>query len=248
MNGGWSLLDLTSRLLEHSEREIVLGDLKENGDSLWPAVMAIIGLALRREAVQWRSWRPWFAAFGVALPSSYLLMAASVTVTWSYMRLLCPDLLAQASLSKPSAVLVLLWQGFLLIGWSWTGGFIVGSLSRGTLWASALLCYLPCLRCLWLFRIDSFSRFCLLLFLLPAIWGARRGLRIGGVGRTSALITALSLTVLMLPTWSQGRWHWWGLHPWSWNWALILPAWYLVLAARKETRYCAASGSETTIK
>ena len=248
MNGGWSLLDLTSRLLEHTEREAVLGDLEENGDPLWLAIVGVIGLALRREARQWRSWRPWAAGFGVALPSSYLLMGASVSVAWSYMRLLCPELLSQAALSRPSAVLVLLWQAVLLIGWSWSSGFVVGSLSRRTLWASALLCYSPCLRCLSIFRVESLSRFCLLLFLLPAIWGVRRGLRIGRVRPTSALMIALSLTVLMLPTWNDGGWHWSSSHQWSWNWPLILPAWYLVLAARKTTRYRAASGSEMVIK
>jgi hypothetical protein len=247
MNGGWRLVDLTSRLLERKEREAVLGDLTENGEPPRLAVMGVLGLALRRQAMQWRSWRPWVAGFGVALPSSYLLMGTSLSVAWSYMRLLCPEQLAQASLSKPSAFLVLLWQAFLLIGWSWTGGFVVGSVSRRTLWASTLLCYWPCLSCLWQFRIEPLSRFCLLLFLLPAIWGVLRGLRISGISLTSALIAALSLTLLMIPTWSDGHWRWWSTHQWTCNWALSLPAWYLVFAAWKTTRSSAASGREMTV-
>jgi hypothetical protein len=163
------------------------------------------------------------------------------------MRLLCPELLAQASLSKRSAVLVLLWHAFLLIGWSWTGGFVVGSVSRRTLWASTLLCYSPCLSCLWQFRVEHLSRFCLLLFLLPAIWGAHRGLRISGMKLTSALIVALSITVLMIPTWSDGHWRWWSAQQWTWNWVLSLPAWYLLFTAWRVTRNSAASDRKMTI-
>ena len=247
MSAGWRLVDLASRLLERNEREAVLGDLTETREPPGPALMGVLGLALRRQADPWKSWRPWLAGFGVALPSSYLLMGASLSVAWSYMRLLCPELLAQASLTKPSAVLVLLWHAFLLIGWSWTGGFVVGSVSRRTLWASALLCYSPCLRCLWLFRVESLSRFCLLLFLLPAIWGVHRGLRMSGMRLASALIVALGLTFLMIPTWSDGHWRWWSALQWTWNWALSLPAWYLVFTAWRARRDSGASGRGVTV-
>jgi hypothetical protein len=247
MNCGWWLVDLASCLLERKEGEVVLGDLTEAGEPPWLAVFGVLGLALRRQAMQWRSWRPWLAGFGVALPSSYLLMGASLSVGWSYMRLLCPELLTQASLSERSAVLVLLWHACLLIGWSWTGGFVVGSVSRRTLWASALLCYSPCLSCLWQFRVEHLSRFCLLLFLLPSIWGVHRALRISGLKLTSALIVALSITVLMIPTWSDGHWRWWNAQQWTWNWVLSLPAWYLVFTAWRGTRNSAASDRKMTI-
>jgi hypothetical protein len=244
MSSGWRLVDLASRLLERNEREAVLGDLRETAEPLCPAVIGVLGLALRRQAHLWKSWRPWLIGFGVSLPASYLLMGASLSVAWSYMRLLCPELLAQASLSKPTAVLVLLWHAFLLIGWSWTGGFVVGSVSRRTLWASALLCYWPCVRCLSQFRIESLSKFCLLLFLLPAILGVQRGLRISGMRLSSVLIIAASLTLLMIPTWSDGNWRWWSAQQWNWNWALNLPAWYLVFAAWKARRNLAASETQ----
>ena len=245
MNAGWRLVDLASRLLERNEREAVLGDLTETREPPGPAVMGVLGLALRRQADPWKSWRPWLTGFGVALPSSYLLMGASLSVAWSFMRLLCPELLAQASLSKPAAVLVLVWHALLLIGWSWTGGFVVGSVSRRTLWASALLCYSPCVRCLSQFRIESLSKFCLLLFLLPAIWGVQRGLRTSRMRLPSALIIAVSLSLLMIPTWSDGHWRWWSAQQWNWNWALSLPAWYLAFAAWKARRNLAASETQS---
>ena len=34
-------------------------------------------LVARRQAALWRSWRPWLAAFGVALPSTCLLIASA---------------------------------------------------------------------------------------------------------------------------------------------------------------------------
>jgi hypothetical protein len=117
---------------------------------------------------------------------------------------------------------------FLLVGWSWTGGFVVGSLSRRTVWVSAALSFLPCMFCLARFRVESLSRFCLLLFLVPAIWGVRRGLQIADIKLSTAIVLAVAATVLTIPTWgSRG--------PWIPNWALSWPAWYLVATARKAT-------------
>jgi len=174
--------------------------------------------------------------FGVALPGSFMLMGASMSVSWSYMRLLCPDMLAQASLTKPSALIVLLWQALLLIGWAWTAGFVVGSISKRTLWVSAVLCYSPCLLCVSQFRDASLPKSCLLLFLLPAIWGAHRGFRISKIGFSSALIIAIALTLMIVPTLSGSRLQ--ALSPQNvlMNWALSVPAWYLVITARKPQR------------
>lgn len=235
MKSGWVLVECAARLLEPEEREPVLGDLVEAGESVWPGLQGVLGLFLRRQANLWKSWRPWLAGFGVALPNSFLLVGVSLSVTWSYMRLLCPELLAQASLTKPSAFFLLLWQALLLIGWSWTGGFVVGSFSRRTLWASTLLCYSPCLFCLSRFRVESLSRFCLLLFLMPAIWGVYRGLRVSRMKLSAALVVALGLTVMMIPAWSGGAWRWWSPPRWGLHLLLSLPAWYLVLTAWRAT-------------
>lgn len=232
-SAGWPMVEAAARLLAREEREAVLGDLVEADDGAWPGLCGVLGLVFRREAALWKSWRPWVAGFGVALPSSFLLMGASLSVTWSYLRLLCPQLLAQASLTKPSAVVALLCQALLLSGWAWSGGFVVGSLSRRTLWASTLLCYAPCLFCLSRFRIESLSRSCLLLFLLPAIWGVYQGLRISRIKLRWAVIVAVGVTLLMIPSWSTAGQGWWTPPRWSLNWALSLPAWYLVATARK---------------
>src|ERR1700724_1913055 len=113
---GGSLVEAAARLLERDERQAVLGDLVEASESTWQGLLGVLGLVFRREAFLWKSWRPWLAGFGVALPSSSLLMGASLSVSWSYMRLRCPELLQQSSLTFPSATLMLLGQALLLIG------------------------------------------------------------------------------------------------------------------------------------
>jgi hypothetical protein len=230
---GWNLVEYAARALPEEVREPVLGDMLEADESAWQALRGVLGLLVLRQMELWKNWRPWLAGFGVALPNSFLLMGVSVSVSWSYMRLLCPDLLAQASLNKPSAMLVLLWQALLLIGWSWTGGFVVGSLSKRTVWMSMLLCYAPCLLCLSKFDVAALPRYCLLLFVLPAVWGAHRGLRISRLKFSSAALIAVALTLMIVPV-SSNSWLQ-TLSPQNilLNWALSIPAWYLVFAAWK---------------
>lgn len=68
-------------MLGRDEREAVLGDLFEAGEGSWQAMVAVIGLVLRREAEVWKIWRPWVAAFGLSVPCSFLLMGASLSVS-----------------------------------------------------------------------------------------------------------------------------------------------------------------------
>jgi hypothetical protein len=225
MNGiGWLFLNFVSRLLEADEREAVLGDLAEAGENGWQGALAVLGLVIRRQGEHWRSWRPWLAAFGWAFPCSFLLMGFSLSVSQRYLTFIKPTVLRATGLTVGPGFLLLVCNVLLLAGWSWTGGFVVGSLSRRTLWVSAALSFLPCLFCLERFRIVSLSRFCLLLFLPPAIWGVFHGLRIGRIKFGAAIVLAVALTALTIPTWgSRG--------PWIPNWALSWPAWYLVAIA-----------------
>ncbi len=183
----WSLVGAASRLLEGEEREVVLGDLYEAGTSSWSGLADVAGLIVRREAALWRSWRPWLAGFGLSLPASFLLMGISLSVSNGYQ--LCawllrnhplfdPKLVRETGLMVEPQIEFLLCRFLLLIGLAWTVGFVVGRVSRRTLWMSALLCLSPCLFCLARFRIPEMSRVSLLLFLLPAIWGAWCGLRV----------------------------------------------------------------------
>jgi hypothetical protein len=222
----WRLVDIVAQLLERDEREAVQGDLAEAGESAWQGLLAVLGLVARRQVLLWKNWRPWLAAFGLALPSSFLLMGFSFSVSRAYQELMDPAILRATGLTMSPGLSLLLCNVLLLVGWSWTGGFVVGSVSRRTVWVSAVLSFAPCVFCLERFRVESLSRFCLLLFLPPAIWGVHRGLQIARIKLSAAIVLALAVTALTIPTWSSKG-------PWIPNWALSWPAWYLVATAQR---------------
>ncbi len=191
---------------------------------------AILGLALRRQAALWKGWRPWCAAFGLALPGSFMLMGTSLSVFLACERAGPPG----AGTAAPLAILA--GQLSLLVVWSWTGGFLVGSLSRRTLWASLAAVGGPCLFCLERFRVPSVPWFSLFLFLGPAAWGLRRAMRPAPLRRSFALGLAVLVTLLMAAVSSaRGRVHG-TAHDWFWNSILSLPAWFLLATAWAHNR------------
>jgi hypothetical protein len=220
------LVDLVARLLPPDEREVVQGDLVEAGESAWQSLLAVVGLVIRREAALWKNWRPWLAAFGLAVPSSFLLMGFSLSVSRAYQQLVSGPILHATGVTVGPGLALFLCNVLLLAAWSWTGGFVVGSVSRRTVWVSAALSFAPCVFCLERFRVESLSRLCLLLFLPIALWGAHKGLQIARIKRSSAVALAIAVTALTIPTWSSGG-------AWIPNWALSWPAWFLVATARR---------------
>ena len=225
-SAGSRLVDVVSRLLPAEEREAVQGDLLEGGESAWQSLLAVLGLVMRREAALWKNWRPWLAAFGLALPSSFLLMGFSLSVSRAYQQLAGGPILHATGMNVRPGFALFLCNVLLLGAWSWTGGFVVGSVSRRTIWVSAALSFVPCLFCLERFRIESLSRLCLLLFLPVALWGTRQGLQMARMKRSSAVALAIAITALTIPTWT-------GSGAWIPNWALSWPAWFLVATARR---------------
>lgn len=223
---GWKVVEIFARLLDSEERDAILGDLMEANESASEAFLAVLGFLFRKQAAAWSNWRPWIASFGLALPGSFLLMGFSLSVSRSYQQILAPALFESIGLRLGGGFTLLLCNLLLLLGWSWTGGFVIGSLSRRTVTASAIFSFLPCLFCLERFHVETISRFCLLLFLPPAIWGVRRGLRIAQIQLRSALLLAAGITALTIPTWSNHG-------TWIPNWALSWPAWYLVATASR---------------
>jgi hypothetical protein len=219
----WKLIGLVSEVLERDERDAVLGDLMEGNEGGWRGLLDLFGVVFRRQAALWRSPRPWLAGFVVALPCSYLLMHVSISVTCTYERLVNHRTDA-CWYTGHEGFPLLLCHILLLIAWSWSGGYIVGSVSRRTLWMSAALSVAPTLCCWYMLSAVTPSRLCLFLFLLPAIFGVHRGLQNARLSFRTALILAVTITALMISAWSnQALW----IH----NWALVLPAWYLATAA-----------------
>jgi hypothetical protein len=118
---GWSLVDFVSQLLEPEEREAVQGDLMEAGEGDWQALRDVLGLVVRRQAGLWKNWRPWLAAFGLAVPSTLLLMGFSLSVSRTYQQFIDPKILKATGLTVGPGFSLLMCRILLLIGWSWTG-------------------------------------------------------------------------------------------------------------------------------
>src|SRR5262249_51804591 len=154
----------------------------------------------------------------VAYPSSYLLGIASFSVSCTYQRLVNHKVfVGKWWPTGHEGFPLLLCHVLLVIAWSWTAGYVVGSVSRGTLWASISLAAVPAL-CMSDWRAGF------LLFLLPAILGAWRGWRGSHLSFRAASVLALAMTVLMISAWSHSA-------LWVDNWVLVSPVWYLVAAA-----------------
>lgn len=228
---GWhrSLVEAAAQFLERDEREAVLGDLAESGESASRALWGVIGLAVRRNFLVWRNWRPWVAAFGLALPGSFVLMGFSLSVSHAYEAFMGPTILSATGVTVGPGLALLICNVLLLAIWSWTGGYVVGKLSRRTLHVSAAMCFLPCVFCLSRFRVECLSRMCLLLFVAPAIWGVVRGIRFVQIRLGGAMILALAATLLTIPLWRTSG-------AWIPNWALSWPAWYMVATAWQKRR------------
>jgi hypothetical protein len=215
---GWRCVEAAAGLLVPLEREVVLGDLAETDCDVWRGLGDVLGLVARRQLTLWKSWRPWAASFGLALPASLFLMGCSVAAS-----------AAVADVLREPEQVQLLWLSlfrlFLVLSWAWTAGFVVGSVSRATLWASLLACCVPCLYCLAKWPGHGLSHFRLFIFFLPGllgVWRGRREMRLG-LGWAVLLASMATLTPLM-----------WGKGGWVYGCWLFWPGWYLAATARRK--------------
>lgn len=200
----WRLADLLSRTLERSEREAVRGDLTESGETSGQALRDVLGLVARRQAALWKNWRPWLALLGLVAPLGMLLSLASrhwadgsAIYAWMYVNNWTMTYVENAGfrldLLHDCAAFGL--DYLTLICSSWTGGFVIGSLSRRAVWINVtMFC------CVLLgeflaaqqrhadvhdpvFSLEFYrSVFPLILrialVLFPALWGMRKGVRL----------------------------------------------------------------------
>ena len=178
--------------------------------------------------------RCWIWEFGVrppglTLPASFLLMGVSLSVSQACLQLV------EASSTTRGSLTWLLTQLCLLLGWSWTCGFVIGNLSRRTVWASIVLCSWPCFVCLSKFQLQALSPVCLLWFLLPAALGVRRGLRQSRISLAASISLSLVLSAAMLIAWSGGAERCWSPPWWLVDGLMSWPAVYLVARARAAT-------------
>jgi hypothetical protein len=179
--------------------------LTESGASGAGALRDVLGLVVRRQVALWMDWRPWLAIVGVVIPLGLLLSHVSrwwadssaiyawlYVNNWTWAYLDSPG--ARRDLFRISANFFI--NCVTLIAWSWTSGFVLGSLSRRTVWITGtLLCVVVIggtLGSTTTGRANSFNAamFSLtfygvvfpwllrtVLVLLPALWGMRWSLQ-----------------------------------------------------------------------
>ena len=147
----WSwVVEPVSRFLERDEREAVLGDLAESRQSGPRALLDVLDVVIRRQARLWMTWRPWLILFALILPVGMLLSIVSRQTSdlsaiylWMYANNWDAALTHNPGFWRLFAeTAVSIFISYLTLAcWSWTGGFVLGSLSRtmGTL-NSLLLC------------------------------------------------------------------------------------------------------------
>jgi len=130
-------------LLEPTERDSVLGDIAENGETGWQAFRSVAGLAARRQFALWKNFRPWLAMVAVSIPAGFLMGSATrwlasgynlySWILWNY-RDLDPSLLAESHMSLDHGIWGLARASVTLLAWSWSSGYIIGSLSHFATW------------------------------------------------------------------------------------------------------------------
>jgi hypothetical protein len=228
-NIAWKLIEVMARQLTPTEREIVLGDLIETRETAWRGMWEVSGLVARRQMQLWNGWRPWLAASGLAFPCSLMLMEFSFAISSELRNHFANGWQLNLFSTEPLEAVSLLCQVLVLAICAWAAGFTVESVSRRTFVISAICCFLPCLFCLLRFHQGSLPRFCLLLFLFPAVAGVCFS-RCGGIiNRRPALAFALVATICMAVLAVRG-------HLWALNWELIGPAWYLAIRPVRSDR------------
>lgn len=186
----------------------------------------------------WKGWRPWLALIGLVGPVGVLLVqfsiflsSASEVYVWIIQnyRYIDPALLEQTGLTLRHGIPLLVCYSLLLLSWSWIGGFVLGSLSRRTIWVNgAVFCSV------WLLFSDAILRLPTVLFLIPFIGGAHQGLRLGAPRRIQAIFlaaTTASLTAFAI--WSGGLGHGraWQIIQLTACLVLSWPVWYMIAIA-----------------
>ncbi|MBS1826179.1 MAG: hypothetical protein JST93_12725 [Acidobacteria bacterium] len=209
----WWAVEVLTRSLADEEREAVLGDLQESQSAGFPALLGVMGLVLRRQVQTWRSWRPYLALFGIALPMAFLLAdfarilaRTSELYLWiaSNYAVMDPDVLEETGFT--------LWRGSLICGthllllaiWSWTGGFALAAISGLAFWGNAaVVCAVWCLHA----RLLEPNAGMLLLW-ISFLLGARRGMQPGVIPRSTAVLLAVCAVALSaVAIYSAGLWH-----------------------------------------
>jgi hypothetical protein len=216
----WWFVDFLARMLEPNERDAVRGDLAETGASGGQALLDVLGLVVRRQAALWKDWHKWLALAGVVGIGATLLseiafkfdgeIVLQVRTYWRHGVHFGTGL----SVGEDAVYFVCLFLA--LFSWSWASGFVLGSLSGRATWLTgALFCLV--VHSSYVLRLSGvqLSRIFLNLmlpmsipmlpFLLGAIWGINRGVRLRVLRFKQVVLLAAVIVILTsLVTWTSG--------------------------------------------
>lgn len=230
----WWFVDILSRTLETEEREAVRGDLTESGATPGQAIGDVLGLVVRRQAALWKDWHPWLALVGLVGIAAALLselafqfdgeILMQVRTYWRH------GVHYGTGLSVGEDAVYLVSLFLAVFSWSWASGFVLGSLSGRTAWLTGtLFCLvvhssyslrLPGVQLSRIFGLILPMSLPMLPFLIGAIWGMNRGVRLRVLDLRHALPLAAVIAILTLlvtwtggwyetvrEVWSEGAWH-----------------------------------------
>jgi hypothetical protein len=224
----WWFVDIVSLMLEPDDRDAVRGDYEESGEPCGRALRGLVSLIIRRQLALWKEWRPWLALVGlvgiVAVLLSAIALRLDVTVSQQLRTYLAYGVPFETGLTIGQDIVYMGCLALALLAWSWTGGFVLGSLSGRASWLTGALFYLVVL--------DSFTARLLIsgnliihegslpsiilgwfapltisrvLFTVAVIGGINRGLRLRTLGMGSTLVLAAGTLILTaLVAWTSG--------------------------------------------
>ena len=144
----WRLVDILSLMLHPDERDVVRGDLAESGVAGSQALRDVLGLVVRRQAAPWAHWRPWLTLLTLVAPLGMLLSITSrgtadgsAVYVWMYANNWKWGDLANAGFWHvfPETVALVFKEYLTLVCWSWTSGFVLGSVSRRMIQTNSVL-------------------------------------------------------------------------------------------------------------
>jgi hypothetical protein len=224
----WWLVDVLSRILDADERQAVRGDLAESGESVVRAIRDVLDLIVRRQVGLWAGWQPWLALLGIAclagLPLSRIAFRLNVDLGQQLMAYYTYGVHFGTLLTPQQDMAWLLCLAVALLVWSWTCGFVLGSLSGRAVWLTWSVFYLIVLDSALVRFILSGSMMlrdpqplrlliaatlplspATFLFSVSAVWGAFLGVRRRVLPLRAVYVLASAITIFtILTTWMSG--------------------------------------------
>lgn len=145
---GRRVVQWVARALDPAEREVVLGDLAESGESWNHALWEVFGLVVRREAALWLTPRPWLILIALVIPLGLLISVlsritsgATSVYLWMYANNSDWDLIRSAGFwyVLREASLWFFVQCLALACGAWTVGYVIGVVSGKFVRSSAFV-------------------------------------------------------------------------------------------------------------